>query len=94
MTSADSTFKRRLSILLTEIFNGPPGSEAFVLNPGDPGLIRQLDSIDASVGAHRAASHGSPLSVHSMMSGFLPWRASENGVPRGTVRNVPAVMTL
>jgi hypothetical protein len=47
MTAADSIFQRALSNMLTEIFDGPPGQEAYVINPGDPGLLRQLDAIDA-----------------------------------------------
>ena len=47
MTAADSIFQRALSNMLTEIFDGPPGQEAYVINPGDPGLLRQLDTIDA-----------------------------------------------
>jgi hypothetical protein len=48
MTSTDSVFQRALSNMLREILDGPPGPEAYVLNPGDPGLLRQLDTIDAS----------------------------------------------
>jgi len=48
MTTTDSVFQRALSNMLTEIFEGPPGQEAYVLNPGDPGLLRQLDAIDAN----------------------------------------------
>ena len=47
MNATDSIFKNALCKLLTEIFDGPPGNEAYLLNPGDPGLLRQLDSIDA-----------------------------------------------
>ena len=39
--------------MLIEIFNGPPGQEAYVLNPGDPGLLGQLDTIDAAVASKR-----------------------------------------
>jgi hypothetical protein len=46
-TTADSIFQRALSHMLTEIFNGPSRDEAYVVNPGDPGLLRQLDTIDA-----------------------------------------------
>ena len=49
MTTTDSVFRRALSNMLVEIFNGPPGQEAYVLNPGDPGLLRQLETIDARV---------------------------------------------
>ena len=48
MTTADSVFQRALSNMLTEIFDGPPGQEAYVLNPGDLGLLRQLETIDAT----------------------------------------------
>ena len=44
MADADSIFKRALLKLLIEIFEGPPGGEAYLLNPGDPGLLRQLES--------------------------------------------------
>ena len=53
MTTTDSIFQRALSDLLTEIFDGPPGQEAYVLNPGDPGLLRQLDAIDARTASQR-----------------------------------------
>lgn len=48
MATTDSIFRLALSNILTEIFNGPPGQEAYVLNPGDPGLLRQLETIDAN----------------------------------------------
>jgi len=48
MTTADSVFQRALSNMLTEIFDGPPGQEAYVLNHGDLGLLRQLETIDAT----------------------------------------------
>jgi hypothetical protein len=47
MMATDSVFQRALSNMLTEIFDGPPGQEAYVINPGDPGLLRQLDTIGA-----------------------------------------------
>ena len=53
MTTSDSVFQRVLSNMLTEIFDGPPGQEAYLLNPGDPGLLRQLDTIDAGVASRR-----------------------------------------
>ena len=48
MNTNDGIFQRALSKLLTEIFDGPPGNEAYLLNPGDPGLLRQLESISAA----------------------------------------------
>jgi hypothetical protein len=64
MNSNDSIFKRRLSMLLTEIFDGPPASEAYVLNPGDPGLIRQLDSIDAAAASARPMPGKTTIASH------------------------------
>src|SRR5437762_11506435 len=53
MATTDSVFQRALSNMLTELFDGPPGQEAYVLNPGDPGLLRQLDTIDAAAASKR-----------------------------------------
>lgn len=39
MATTDSIFQRALSNTLREIFDGPPGEEAFLLNPGDPGPL-------------------------------------------------------
>ena len=33
MTTTDLVFQRALSNMLTEIFDGPPGQEAYLLNP-------------------------------------------------------------
>jgi len=38
MTPTDSVYQRAFSNMLTEIFDGPPGQEAYLLNLGDPGL--------------------------------------------------------
>src|SRR5262245_52317510 len=64
MNTTDSTFQRALSNMLTEIFNGPPGQEAYVLNPGDPGLLRQLDSIDASTASKRPMPGKTTIASH------------------------------
>ena len=64
MTSPDSFFQRALAQLLVEIFDGPPGDEAYVLNPGDHGLLRQLDTIDASAASQRPASGKPPIAAH------------------------------
>jgi hypothetical protein len=64
MTAADSVFQRALSNMLTEIFDGPPGQEAYLLNPGDPGLLRQLDTIDAGVASRRPMPGKPPIAAH------------------------------
>ncbi|MDZ4684235.1 MAG: hypothetical protein SH850_04045 [Planctomycetaceae bacterium] len=65
MNAADSVFQRALSALLTEIFNGPPGSEAYVLNPGDPGLLRQLDALDAAAASNRPMPGKTTIAAHA-----------------------------
>ena len=65
MNTSDSVFQRALSNMLTEIFEGPPGSEAYVLNPGDPGLLRQLDSIDESAASQRPMPGKTTIAAHA-----------------------------
>jgi hypothetical protein len=65
MTTTDSIFQRALSKMLTEIFDGPPGQEAFVLNPGDPGLLRQLDAIDATAASKRPMPGKTTIAAHA-----------------------------
>ena len=64
MTTTDSIFLRALSNMLTEIFDGPPGQEAYVLNPGDPGLLRQLDAIDASTASTPLVQGRTTIAAH------------------------------
>jgi hypothetical protein len=64
MTTTDSIFQRALSNMLAEIFDGPPGEEAYLLNPGDPGLLRQLDAIGASAASTRPTSGKPPIAAH------------------------------
>src|SRR5689334_8738635 len=64
MTTTDSVFHRALSNMLTEIFNGPPGDEAYVLNPGDPGLLRQLDAIDAKTASTSPTPGQKSIAAH------------------------------
>jgi hypothetical protein len=64
MTSTDSIFQRALCNMLTEIFDGPPGQEAYVLNPGDPGLLRELDSTDAGTASNRPMPGRTNIAAH------------------------------
>jgi hypothetical protein len=64
MTTLDAVFHRGLTSLLTEILDGPPGEEAYVLNPGDPGLLRQLESIDAHLASERAMPGKTTIASH------------------------------
>jgi hypothetical protein len=64
MATSDSIFQRVLCNLLNEIFDGPPGGEAYVLNPGDPGLLRQLDSVDATAASSRPMPGKTTIAAH------------------------------
>jgi len=63
--NADSIFQKALSKLLIEIFDGPPGNEAYVLNPGDPGLLRQLESISATAASSRPMPGKTTIAAHA-----------------------------
>ena len=64
-TPSDSVFHRALCNLLTEIFKGPPGNEAFILNPGDLGLLRELESIDAQAASRRPMPGKTTVAAHA-----------------------------
>lgn len=65
MNTANATFQRALSKLLIEIFNGPSGEEAYILNPGDPGLLRQLSLIDAGAASIRPMRGKTTIAAHA-----------------------------
>lgn len=62
--SADSVFQRAVGKLLIEVFNGPPGDEAYVLNPGDRGLLGVLDSVDAAAASARPMPGKTTIAAH------------------------------
>jgi hypothetical protein len=64
MSSTNTTFQAALSKLLIEVFDGPPGAEAFILNPGDPGLLGQLDSLDAAAASSRPMPGETTIASH------------------------------
>src|SRR5262245_25687805 len=64
MNDIDSVFHRAVIKLLTEVFDGPPSSEAYVLNPGDSGLLRQLESIPATTASARPIEGKSSIAAH------------------------------
>jgi hypothetical protein len=64
MATTDSVFQRALSNMLTEVFDGPPAQEAYLLNPGDPGLLRQLDAIDAATASKRPMPGKTTIASH------------------------------
>jgi hypothetical protein len=64
MNASDAVFQRALTKLLNEIFDGPPGNECYLLNPGDPGLLRQLDSISADAASARPMPGKTTIAAH------------------------------
>ena len=64
MIQTDSVFHRAVSKLLTEIFDGPPAEEAYILNPGDLGLHRQLDTISAAIASQQAIPGKPSIAAH------------------------------
>jgi hypothetical protein len=65
MNESDSVFQKAVGKLLIEIFNGPAGDEAYVLNPGDSGLLRQLESISAAVASAIPPGGKSSIAAHT-----------------------------
>ncbi len=61
---AGHPFHRALSTLLIEVFDGPPGSEAFILNPKDPGLLRQLEGLTAEQASTRPMPGQTTIAAH------------------------------
>jgi len=63
--STNNTFHTALNNLLVEIFNGPPEGGAYILNPGDPGLLRQLDTLDAKAASTRPMPGATTIAAHA-----------------------------
>ncbi len=63
--NSDTIFRAAISTLLIEIFDGPPGSAAFVLNPGDQGLLNQLDSLSAATASTRPMPGHTTVAAHA-----------------------------
>jgi hypothetical protein len=64
MNANDAVFQSALCRLLGEVFDGPPAGEAYLLNPGDPGLLSQLEAIDARAASARVAPQKTTVAAH------------------------------
>lgn len=51
--------RRTFVTLLRELFDGPPGEAAYMLNAGDPGLLRSLDALSADAASARPNNRSS-----------------------------------
>ena len=65
MPERNDLFFRAFQTILTEVFHGPPGEMAFLLNPSDPGLLRQLESIDAKTASTRSMPGETTVAAHA-----------------------------
>lgn len=52
-----------LAQLASELVDGPPG-EAFMLNPGDPGLLRSLQQLSAADASRLPPNGAAPIAAH------------------------------
>ena len=71
-----------LTTLFGELVEGVRTTEAYVLNQGDPGLLRSLDTLDAAA-ASRVNAGGSSIAAHVDhvrygLSLLNRWAAGEN----------------
>lgn len=60
---SQTPLSRALSTLLSELVDGGAG-ECFVLNPGDPGLLRSLDRLSAEQASLPAPGGGTSIAAH------------------------------
>jgi hypothetical protein len=65
MAAKDATFQNALSTLLVEVFAGPPGKEAYILNPGDPGLLTLLEGLDARAAGRAPGGGRKAIAAHA-----------------------------
>ena len=59
MKPLDTVIRETLAGLLHELVAGPPGSFAYVLNPGDRGLLASLDELSAETASARPGGRSS-----------------------------------
>lgn len=64
MNATDAIFRRALSTILAEILDGAPANAGYLLNPGDPGLLKQLASITATQASLRPMPGKTTIAAH------------------------------
>jgi hypothetical protein len=64
MTSQASQLRQAISTLLEELVEGPPGETAYVLNPGDDGLLRSVERLSTEAASLPAAAGGASVAAH------------------------------
>jgi hypothetical protein len=53
-----------LSLLFAELINGPSSDDAYMLNRGDPGLLRSLDALPAEAASKPSAPGAASIAAH------------------------------
>jgi hypothetical protein len=53
-----------LSLLFAELINGPSPDGAYMLNGGDPGLLRSLDNLSSGAASKASAAGGASIAAH------------------------------
>jgi hypothetical protein len=53
-----------LSLLFSELINGAPPAGAYMLNGGDPGLLRSLDRLSSAAASKASAAGGASIAAH------------------------------
>ena len=53
-----------LSLLFSELTNGPSGDEAYMLNRGDPGLLRSIDVLSADAASTSPVPGAATIAAH------------------------------
>jgi hypothetical protein len=81
-----SQLRQAISTLLEELIEGPPGESAYVLNPGDRGLLRSIERLSAEAASLPAAPGGASVAAHADHVRFglellNRWSGGENPFP-------------
>ena len=53
-----------LAVLFGELIDGPPPDAAYMLNGGDPGLLRSLDALSAAAASGPSPAGGASVAAH------------------------------
>jgi hypothetical protein len=53
-----------LSLLFAELINGPAPDAAYMLNGGDPGLLRALDNLSSAAASKASSAGGATIAAH------------------------------
>ena len=63
MTTSDA-LHASLALLFAELVDGPASDAAFMLNSGDPGLLRSLEGLSAAAASATVAPDGASIAAH------------------------------